>query len=348
MQQALPKTDAELHPVRMQNYQLVVSYLGGALGLAAEKMGLPAHRLQAYRHGFRNFQAADARLAELSLGLARGWMDEPHEVLDPEPEVLRPLKGYKNKIYIRPAGWGKKQQPSAEDVALHGVRMANFELVLNYMGGALVLTTEVLGLRYSRIVRYRKRAACFEAQEARTAEARLGCESGWMDETRMALDPVPDVLRPYKDYKQVQQLQRMLRDTDDKDAHRAARLNLLFPKGRPRSYLICSALGLSPHVVGRAFSSMPGHLAQQLENELGLPSGWFDKTDKPTAQELAQAGDVANLVDRVLDSRLARMEAQRSIEARALIARIAELDSKGMLTPELAADVMGRLVRTGS
>jgi hypothetical protein len=81
---------------------------------------------------------------------------------------------------------------------------------------------------------------------------------------------------------------------------------------------------------------------------LGLPSGWFDKTDKPTAQELAQAGDVANLVERVLDSRLTRMEAQRSIEARALIARIAELDSKGMLTPELAADVMGRLVRTGS
>jgi hypothetical protein len=60
MPQALPKTDAELHPVRMQNYQLVVSYLGGALGLAAEKMGLPAHRLQAYRHGFRHFQAADA------------------------------------------------------------------------------------------------------------------------------------------------------------------------------------------------------------------------------------------------------------------------------------------------
>lgn len=347
MRQALPKTDAELHPVRMGNYQLVVAYLGGALGLAAEKMGLPPQLLFAYRRGRKDFAAADARLAEVSLGLTPGWMDEPHQVLDPVPDVLRPLKDYKRDIYNR-RDWGRPRQLAPEeDVALHGVRMANFELVVNYMGGAQVLATQFLGLRYSRMARYRNNEAYFETQEARTAESRLGCEPGWMDEARMALDPVPEALRPYENHKRIQQL-RPQRDKNEKDAYRASRLRLLFPRGQPRSYLICGALGLSPHMVGRVFSSMPEHIAHQLEDELGLVRGWFDKPESPTERELAQAGDVTCLVERALDRRFERMEAGRSVEARALIARIAEMDSKGILSPELAADVTGRLMRAGA
>ncbi|MBC8740441.1 hypothetical protein F6X40_27785 [Paraburkholderia sp. UCT31] len=235
--------------------------------------------------------------------------------------------------------------PTEEECLLHPVRLANYNLILAFLGGGVGLTCKTLGVSTANMHAYRERHRPFRTTDARKIEVSLDVEEGWMDRVRADLDPVPERLVPLEGKGKYD----FVGLHAARQHRRCERFRALFPERLPRSNLLGAAFGLSGFEIGQASHRLSDHTARQIEDELGLSSGWFDREMPPTEVELASAGRLVELVVQAVEKRLSLLEnPHRSPHAhvRALMTRIEQLDDDGKLTPDLAAELLSRLLST--